>query len=236
MFKHVLMSEVDKVKKFYESKANQLAAELQSWVAFVDDNEKNEGELDIEAPDLELQSLKFWTRPDMNDVVEDLYVNLALLYSNVFDLLNFIKLNQEGIRKIIKKFDKVTKSTLTKDFTEPVEKLRQVDQAKTRDLAESVKKMFSKVVCHGDEKKGGRLLSSKIRPMLSYERDVVWRDLAVEEHLHHTLHLQNPDEALKKKDVAFYFKKYVVRALQLVGSLLVFLVILCAPSFMNTDE
>ncbi|CED82330.1 Na /dicarboxylate, Na /tricarboxylate and phosphate transporters [Phaffia rhodozyma] len=106
---------------------------------------------------------------------------ITTLWLDWVALRNFRELNQEGAKKALKKFDKITSSS-TKDFY--LTSILQTHypwhgdvQAKLEYFDHLLISTYARVVVGGDKALAGRQLGSQLREKVIIERDTVWRQM-----------------------------------------------------------
>ncbi|KAI0259100.1 SPX domain-containing protein [Gloeopeniophorella convolvens] len=103
------------------------------------------------------------------------------LYVQVSALRSYVELNYSGFRKVLKKYDKVTESSLQAhylhDILEPTPPFDQASRAKITDAQTALLHLFAKCVTHGDAAAAQRYLKLNLREHIAWERDTVWRQM-----------------------------------------------------------
>ncbi|KAI0288956.1 SPX domain-containing protein [Russula brevipes] len=107
------------------------------------------------------------------------------LYVQVSALRSYVELNFSGFRKVLKKYDKVTESSLKAhylhDILEPTPPFDQVSRARIADAQSALLQLYSKCVTHGDTAAAQRYLKLNLREHIAWERDTVWRQMIGQE-------------------------------------------------------
>ncbi|KAH9981901.1 SPX domain-containing protein [Russula compacta] len=103
------------------------------------------------------------------------------LYVQVSALRSYVELNYSGFRKVLKKYDKVTESSLQAhylhDILEPTPGFDQASRARIADALSALLQLYSKCVTHGDTAAAQRYLKLYLREHIAWERDTVWRQM-----------------------------------------------------------
>lgn len=86
-----------------------------------------------------------------------------------------------GFRKILKKFDKVTSSSLQKAYMEKVVRraypFKEETQNHLNEAIQSVIPLYSKVATRGDTNEALRQLKIQLREHVVWERNTIWREM-----------------------------------------------------------
>ncbi|KAG2486184.1 hypothetical protein HYH03_015147 [Edaphochlamys debaryana] len=103
------------------------------------------------------------------------------LYIALHDLREFLHINKEGFRKIIKKHDKLTRSVDLRARWWPNVEAHLAPAAKQAELDGAIAGLtdtYAVVYCRGDASSAEELLSRGLREHITVERNTVWRDMA----------------------------------------------------------
>ncbi|KAF4746411.1 hypothetical protein FOZ63_018032, partial [Perkinsus olseni] len=104
----------------------------------------------------------------------------AEVYLELNELCNFVWLNSEGARKLVKKFDKFHGSSHCQDFIADCDALCEMSrivEAEVRPMITSVQRSYASSFCGGDETAAAEELSQALSEMLVWDRGTVWHDL-----------------------------------------------------------
>ncbi|KAH9991722.1 SPX domain-containing protein [Russula vinacea] len=103
------------------------------------------------------------------------------LYVQVSALRSYVELNYSGFRKVLKKYDKVTESSLQAhylhDILEPTPTFDQASRARIADAQSALVHLYAKCVMDGDTAAAQRYLKLNLREHIAWERDTVWRQM-----------------------------------------------------------
>lgn len=103
------------------------------------------------------------------------------LYVQVSALRSYVELNYSGFRKVLKKYDKVTESSLQAhylhDILEPIPPFNHASRAKIADAQSALAHLYAKCVTDGDLAAAQRFLKLNLREHIAWERDTVWRQM-----------------------------------------------------------
>lgn len=105
--------------------------------------------------------------------------DITRLYVLSNEILSFSDLNREGIRKALKKFDKVHGTALLHHHMGTCRDARVFSDAASHDVGAKIDRLvacFAKLVDEPEEK-ASETLSSLLREHVVYERNTVWREL-----------------------------------------------------------
>ncbi|KAF4718846.1 hypothetical protein FOZ62_026398 [Perkinsus olseni] len=104
----------------------------------------------------------------------------AEVYLELNELCNFVWLNSEGARKLVKKFDKFHGSSHCQDFIADCDALCEMNriiEAEVRPMITSIQRSYASSFCGGDETAAAEELSQALSEMLVWDRGTVWHDL-----------------------------------------------------------
>lgn len=177
--------------------------ELTNVISFL---HRKEGELlsGLEALDLEAHSyeglpttaaeggdtaqqdrIAFWAQPARHVVNERerLRLKLSDLYVQLTGLIDFLDLNSNGFRKILKKHDKVTSQNLRASYWPVVEsKLQPANmRPKLDNLLKTLVNLGAVVCFKGDTERAVTEMKRQLRDHITFERNTVWRDMVAME-------------------------------------------------------
>ncbi|KAI0029425.1 SPX domain-containing protein [Vararia minispora EC-137] len=103
------------------------------------------------------------------------------LFTDASSLKSYVEMNYSGFRKILKKYDKVTESSMQRHYMrDVVEQTAPFDRTSRQVLAEAQDKilqLYAKCVTHGDGVLAQRQLKAHLREHIAWERDTVWRQM-----------------------------------------------------------
>ncbi|KAH9955577.1 hypothetical protein BGW80DRAFT_1466920 [Lactifluus volemus] len=103
------------------------------------------------------------------------------LYVQVSALRSYVELNYSGFRKVLKKYDKVTESSLQThylhDILEPTLPFDQVSRARPADAQSALVQLYAKCVMQDDTAGAQRFLKLNLREHVAWERNTVWRQM-----------------------------------------------------------
>ncbi|KAI9451365.1 SPX-domain-containing protein [Lactarius psammicola] len=103
------------------------------------------------------------------------------LYVQVSALRSYVELNYSGFRKVLKKYDKVTESSLQAhylhDILEPTPPFDQASRTRIADAQSQLLQLYAKCVTFGDTAAAQRYLKLHLREHIAWERDTVWRQM-----------------------------------------------------------
>mmetsp|Transcript_31205 Transcript_31205/g.69392 ORF Transcript_31205/g.69392 Transcript_31205/m.69392 type:complete len:781 (-) Transcript_31205:655-2997(-) len=134
----------------------------------------------------------FWTRAGKSSSAKDLIRERGRLKSRIsdtfvalHDLKNFLTVNKEGFRKILKKHDKLASSNLKATYWRVVEdKYPSRREEKLQRAIERVTDQYAVIYLQGDVDKATEQLTRKLRDQIKVERNTVWRDMVALERRH----------------------------------------------------
>lgn len=127
--------------------------------------------------------------PSIWTTSRDYVVDVAMLYkrrmtelfTNLSELKSYVNLNQTGFRKILKKYDKITDSSLKDRYMANVVEAAFPFEAATQErLASAVRELvllYAKIVTRGDEEMALKQLKTHLREHVVWERNTIWREM-----------------------------------------------------------
>ncbi|SNX87653.1 probable PHO91 - similarity to Pho87p and Pho90p [Melanopsichium pennsylvanicum] len=129
------------------------------------------------------KSMSIWTAD--NDYAIDMRITFKKRITDLFvamsELKQFVSLNETGMRKILKKYDKITKSDLKDRYMN--DKLRKEPpftaetKAGLEDCIETLIQLYAKVVTGGDIGAASQELKTHLREQVVWQRNTVWREM-----------------------------------------------------------
>eukprot|EP00742_Colponemidia_sp_Colp-10_P001692 GILJ01001814.1.p1 GENE.GILJ01001814.1~~GILJ01001814.1.p1 ORF type:complete len:715 (-),score=102.45 GILJ01001814.1:146-2290(-) len=102
---------------------------------------------------------------------------LHQFYLNLSELRNYAKLNAEGFRKIVKKYDKSRGTHMGGWFNERIHTRPFFSATKVDDTISLVQAAYARLFTRSDIEKAKDELSEYLHDMVIYERNTVWRDM-----------------------------------------------------------
>lgn len=106
---------------------------------------------------------------------------LMELYTLLNELQGFANLNQTGMKKILKKYDKSTGGSLKDRYMEQVVKVKYPFQPQARKLLEErvndIVQMYARVAARGDQELAQQQLRMQLREEVVWHRNTVWREM-----------------------------------------------------------
>lgn len=131
----------------------------------------------------ESKPMSIWTAD--NDYAIDMRITFKKRIIDLFvamsELKQFVQLNETGMRKILKKYDKITKSELKDRYMSEVVRAQQPFQSETMArLEECINKLiqlYAKVVTAGDMDVALQQLKTYLREQVVWQRNTVWREM-----------------------------------------------------------
>lgn len=199
-----------------------------------------------------------WMSQD--DYAIDLRLTLKRKLIEIYTLLNelrgFSDLNQTGMKKILKKYDKITGGTLKDRYMEQVVKVKYPFQPQAHallmDRVNEVVQMYARVAARGDEELAQQQLRMQLREEVVWHRNTVWREMINIERRAQAATLEKSlmgrtggtlgEEPEMPRLLRTPFGTFVVPSfftvgtLQLALSLLVFVLLLKAPALRIFDR
>lgn len=136
---------------------------------------------DFETPDG--GALSVWTAQDDYAIDMRLTLKRKLMetYISLNELLQFANLNLTGMTKILKKYDKITGSSLKDGYLADVVKAKYPFQPQARKLLETqvdeIVGMYARVAVQGDEDLARQQLRQQLREEVVWQRNTVWREM-----------------------------------------------------------
>ncbi|EPQ28079.1 uncharacterized protein PFL1_04406 [Pseudozyma flocculosa PF-1] len=127
--------------------------------------------------------MSIWTAE--NDYAIDMRITFKRRITDLFvafsELKQFVQLNETGLRKILKKYDKITKSELKDRYLDGVVRaeapfMRETMQRLDETIALLVQ-FYAKVVTNGDGEAALQQLKTHLREQVVWQRNTVWREM-----------------------------------------------------------
>ncbi|CAO1615497.1 unnamed protein product [Sympodiomycopsis kandeliae] len=131
----------------------------------------------------ENKALSIWTAE--NDYAIDQRITFKRRITDLFvtfsELKQFVQLNETGLKKILKKYDKTLGSSLKDSYMEHVVLTRYAFRPETRraldEDIETLAQYYSKVVTSGDLTMALGQLKAHLREQVVWQRNTVWREM-----------------------------------------------------------
>lgn len=129
------------------------------------------------------KSLSVWTAE--NDYAIDLRITFKRRITDVFvamsELKQFVQLNETGMKKILKKYDKILGSSLKDAYLGQVVKSQYAFRSSTREQLDqyitTLTQYYAKVVTSGDMTLAVAQLKGHLREQVVWQRNTVWREM-----------------------------------------------------------
>ncbi len=129
------------------------------------------------------KTMSIWTAE--NDYAIDMRITfkkrIADLFVAMSELKQFVQLNETGMRKILKKYDKITKSDLKDRYMKDSLRTQQPFTAETKrsldECIETLIQLYAKVVTGGDVGAAAQQLKTRLREQVVWQRNTVWREM-----------------------------------------------------------
>lgn len=131
----------------------------------------------------ENKSQSIWTAE--NDWAIDMRITykkrVADLYVEMSELKQFVQLNETGMKKILKKYDKIIKSDLKSRYFDGVAlqqyPFKEDTRATLEDYIRELVSLYAKVVTGGDIPMAMSQLKAQLREQVVWQRNTVWREM-----------------------------------------------------------
>ncbi|EST08630.1 SPX, N-terminal [Kalmanozyma brasiliensis GHG001] len=129
------------------------------------------------------KTMSIWTAE--NDYAIDMRITFKKRITDIFvamsELKQFVQLNETGMRKILKKYDKITKSDLKDRYMNDSLRTQQPFTAETKrsldECIETLIQLYAKVVTGGDIGAASQQLKTHLREQVVWQRNTVWREM-----------------------------------------------------------
>lgn len=182
---------------------------------------------------------------------------LVEIYTSLNELQQYAQLNLTGMEKILKKYDKITSNSLKDRYMQNVVKVKYPFQPQAvsllRKQIDEVVHMYARVAARGDEELARQQLRMQLREEVVWQRNTVWREMINIERRAQAASLEKGimgsstahllDEEPKQPNKLWTpFGEIILPpfltlgTIQLLGSLLVFFLLLKVPAFRLFDR
>lgn len=129
------------------------------------------------------KAMSIWTAD--NDYAIDMRITFKKRITDIFvamsELKQFVQLNETGMRKILKKYDKITKSDLKDRYMNNNLRTQQPFTSETKknldECIETLIQLYAKVVTGGDIGTAAQQLKTHLREQVVWQRNTVWREM-----------------------------------------------------------
>ncbi|CAK5268935.1 unnamed protein product [Mycena citricolor] len=106
---------------------------------------------------------------------------ITRLYIMITSLRSYVEVNYSGLRKILKKYDKVTdrelKDRYLRESVDTALPFTSESRAKLTECLNQLVELYTKCVAHGDRSLAKQQLKLHQRENIAWERDTVWRQM-----------------------------------------------------------
>ncbi|KAJ9475297.1 Low-affinity phosphate transporter PHO91 [Pseudozyma hubeiensis] len=131
----------------------------------------------------DVKPMSIWTAD--NDYAIDMRITFKKRITDLFvtfsELKQFVQLNETGMRKILKKYDKITKSDLKDRYMNDILRAQQPFSAETKrsldECIDTLVQLYAKVVTGGDIGASMSQLKTHLREQVVWQRNTVWREM-----------------------------------------------------------
>ncbi|KAJ1018061.1 hypothetical protein NDA16_004930 [Ustilago loliicola] len=129
------------------------------------------------------KTMSIWTAE--NDYAIDMRITFKKRITDIFvamsELKQFVQLNETGMRKILKKYDKITKSDLKDRYMNQSLRTQQPFTAETKrqldECIDTLIQLYANVVTAGDVGAAAMQLKTHLREQVVWQRNTVWREM-----------------------------------------------------------
>ncbi|PRP84675.1 hypothetical protein PROFUN_07925 [Planoprotostelium fungivorum] len=125
-----------------------------------------------------------------------LKAKLIEIFVQLSEMKSFAELNWTGIRKGLKKYDKVTGNKVKDHYLQTVvaqkSPYQEKNQQNINEAIDAVISSYAKLATGGDTRAASRVLSSHLREQVVYERNTVWRDMVSRDRKANTVRVAAP--------------------------------------------
>ncbi|KAK4049903.1 low-affinity phosphate transporter [Microbotryomycetes sp. JL221] len=106
---------------------------------------------------------------------------ISALFTSLTELKQYVELNHTGLSKILKKYDKITNSSLRSEYMKQVVDktfpFEQVTQQRLQSAIQTLIPLYANVASNGDEEFALKQLNAQLREHIVWERNTVWREM-----------------------------------------------------------
>ncbi|KAM0786287.1 hypothetical protein ACM66B_001766 [Microbotryomycetes sp. NB124-2] len=106
---------------------------------------------------------------------------ISALFTSLTELKQYVELNYTGFNKILKKYDKITNSTLRsvymKEVVDKAFPFEQVTQERLQNAIQVLIPMYADIAAGGDREFALKQLNAQLREHIVWERNTVWREM-----------------------------------------------------------
>ncbi|ORY69413.1 SPX domain-domain-containing protein [Leucosporidium creatinivorum] len=106
---------------------------------------------------------------------------IAALYTSLSELKQYVDLNYTGLSKVLKKYDKITNSTLRaqymKNVVDTTFPFEPVTQERLGNAIQSLVPLYADIATGGNEEGALKQLNAHLREHVVWERNTVWREM-----------------------------------------------------------
>ncbi|KAJ1925729.1 low-affinity phosphate transporter [Tieghemiomyces parasiticus] len=180
-------------------------------------------------------------RRELTDQARDLFILLS-------DLKSYVNLNYTGFTKILKKYDKVTSSSLRESYIErtllPVYPFREETRQSLDQHLLSLRRMYAELGRFPDLAGATKALRACLREQVVWERNTVWRDMISQERKVSAVGVRpativddvEPATGAGPSSLWQRLTPYARQILAILGCTAIFIILLLVPIFRTPEE
>lgn len=233
-FAKALDAELNKCASFYMRKEAELLSQVSELEHFLRSAEGLLPEDDAGA--VRTMRIQFWARPINSNVAatkEMLKARIPELYVMLVGLREFLNINREGFRKILKKHDKLAQLNMKDQYMRLVEQRLPLQQKVQLDnVITSLLDTHSILVFSGNLERSQADLKRLLKDQVVYERSTVWKDMLALERRRTNAQVVS---ALPLPSRTVWLKRYS-QTLSLLLALLAFCLLLSVKMFKEREK
>lgn len=131
-----------------------------------------------------------WASPHLATHTNSLSARLVSVYVALFELAEYVEINETGFSKVLKKYDKVVGTRLKPSYLVAVERALPFAQAAKRAVQTALDKttgMYARVCTEGKRAVAHSDLKTHVRARVVWERNTIWRDMVENERRQQTI-------------------------------------------------
>ncbi|KAK9834084.1 hypothetical protein WJX84_004625 [Apatococcus fuscideae] len=192
MFGRAVEDELDRIISFFRRKHDELQQRLRVILDQLEAHERaedvpvNSSHMDVEAGTgnsheehtSRVERLHFWHEEAGDAQWQKLRPQMAELYVDLSELVRFLDMNSEGLRKILKKHDKETSEQLLPVFMPRIkESLGDKNKSPVVKAVRNLTDTYAVTFFHGDGQAASSELGAQLRDRVEFERTTIWKDM-----------------------------------------------------------
>lgn len=159
------------------------------------------------------------------------------------ELKSFVALNQTAFSKILKKYDKITHSSLKRYYTQnhvaPAYPFQSTTKQHLNERIQQTERLYANLTTDGDLDQAIMDLKTHLRERIVWERNMVWRDMVGQERKMQTVGVREAAKPITLRTpcgTLHITRDQITQSLMLIVSIVIFIILLNAHIFDQVEQ